>query len=63
MVNEISSVYSDISPDKIKKDLKSKWAGLRPLILENQIPGEPIDTKKVARKHVIEVSPSGRFNN
>lgn len=36
-------------------DLRSKWAGIRPLVKE----GDGNDTKSVARKHVIEESESG----
>ena len=40
-----------------EKDIKSKWSGLRPLVRD---PGKS-DTAKLARDHVVEISPSHLF--
>jgi glycerol-3-phosphate dehydrogenase len=40
-----------------KNDIKSKWSGLRPLVKDPH----KSDTAKLARDHVIEISPSNLF--
>lgn len=40
-----------------EKDIKSKWSGLRPLVKDPK----KSDTAKLARDHVIEISPSNLF--
>ncbi|EGR30569.1 hypothetical protein IMG5_129020 [Ichthyophthirius multifiliis] len=59
MAKELSQIYTGISQEQIQKDISSKWAGIRPLILENKTPGQHQDTKEIVRKHVIEVSDNG----
>ncbi|EAR93558.2 FAD-dependent oxidoreductase (macronuclear) [Tetrahymena thermophila SB210] len=59
MSEEVGKIYSNLPSSEITNNINSKWAGLRPLILQNQKEGEPIDTKKIARTHVIEVSKNG----
>ena len=59
METEVSKIYPKIPISAITNSIESKWSGVRPLILEQQKEGEPIDTKKLARKHVIETSKSG----
>lgn len=62
MLKEMSKLYPDVPSTFIADHVKSKWAGVRPLILEDGVApklGEKIDTKKIARKHVIEVSENG----
>lgn len=52
--------YSKQFPLQQNIEVKSKWSGLRPLVmLEGYNEGEKINTKDVARSHVVEVSKSG----
>lgn len=63
MVEEISKIYPDIPVTKISSSIQTKWSGIRPLILEDGLDSDDpyIDTKKVARNHVIEISPNGIY--
>lgn len=55
MMDEVSNLYPKIQVDKISENIKSKWCGLRPLVLNKDLKeGEKLDTKSIARKHVIE---------
>ncbi len=56
MVKEISNYFNQIEAVEISKSVKSKWAGLRPLVLDDSAfkPDGTIDTKKVSRNHVVE---------
>lgn len=63
MVQEISKIYPKIEVQEISSNIKSKWSGLRPLILENELKeGEKVDTKSIARKHIIERSQNNLFS-
>lgn len=58
---EIAKIYPDLSTEYIVNSVKSKWAGLRPLVFEEIKENEIIDSKKASRKHVIEKTPSGFY--
>lgn len=63
MVQEISKLYPKVEVQQISNNIKSKWCGLRPLILEQAVKeGDKIDTKSIARKHVIERSKNNLFS-
>jgi glycerol-3-phosphate dehydrogenase len=50
-----------MSYDYIMNNVKSRWAGLRPLVFENAEDESKIDSKQASRKHVIETTNSGSF--
>ena len=56
---ELAKIYPDLSTEYIVNSVKSKWAGLRPLVFEEIKENEKIDSKKASRKHVIEKTKSG----
>lgn len=58
---EIAKIYPDLTTEYIINSVRSKWAGLRPLVFEEIKEGEKIDSKKASRKHVIEKTPSGSY--
>lgn len=62
MAKELGNLYPNVPSTAISDNIRSKWAGVRPLVLADAKPGQPIDTKKVARNHVIEVSKNGNWN-
>lgn len=43
----------------VEQSVKSKWAGLRPLVFDVVEDADKIDSKQASRKHVIEQTPSG----
>ena len=44
-------LVSKLDAKSFYKHEKSKWCGLRPLVVDN---ADKLDTKSIARKHVIE---------
>ena len=44
-------LVSKLDAKSFYKHEKSKWSGLRPLVVDN---ADKLDTKSIARKHVIE---------
>ena len=54
---QISKLYNNEEIEVIL-NIKSKWCGVRPLVMNASSSGE-IDSKQVARSHVIEESKSG----
>ena len=57
---ELAKIYPDLSTEYIINSVRSKWAGLRPLVFDEIKEGEKIDSKQASRKHVIEQTPSGK---
>lgn len=54
LINEYCREFGTDTVQAVK-DVKSKWCGIRPLVVEDGAE----DTKEVSRTHVIEVTPSG----
>lgn len=52
-------LVSELEVGKFLSYEKSRWAGLRPLVAED---ADNLDTKSIARKHVIEQLQSGLFS-
>lgn len=62
MVEELNNLYPKISVEKLSDNITSKWCGLRPLVLNKDLKeGEKLDTKSIARKHIIEKSKNNLF--
>ena len=52
-------LVSELEVGKFLSYEKSRWAGLRPLVAED---ADNLDTKSIARKHVIQQLQSGLFS-
>jgi glycerol-3-phosphate dehydrogenase len=50
-----------MSYDYIMNNVKSRWAGLRPLVFENAEDESKINSKQASRKHVIEQTSTGPY--
>ena len=58
---ELAKIYPALSTEYIVNSVRSKWAGLRPLVFDEIKEGEKVDSKKASRKHVIEKTKSGIY--
>ena len=56
----LMTLYTRVPVTEITENMLSKWTGIRPLVLQHGYEeGAQIDSKKVARTHIIDESPSG----
>jgi glycerol-3-phosphate dehydrogenase len=63
MTKEVHQLFPKVDITDISSSIKSKWAGIRPLVktnLDESDKSGKIDTKSLARTHVIETTKSGR---
>ena len=60
---QTSEIYPIFETKPVNDYIRSKWAGIRPLVLQNDTPSlnpdGTVNTKEVSRVHVVLESPSG----
>ena len=55
LVTQFSLQFEGVKASQVTQNIKSKWCGLRPLVLEREYKdGEKVVTKHISRAHVIE---------